>query len=53
MKIIIIALATTVSFVGGIITHYGCILESSAWVFCGVTLFVCGMFTAMFVEDLR
>ena len=28
MKIVIIALATTVSFVGGIITHYGNVLES-------------------------
>ena len=53
MKIIIIALATTVSFIGGIITHYGNVLESGAWAFCGVTLFVCGMFAAMFVEDLR
>ena len=53
MKIVIIALATTVSFVGGIITHYGSILEHSGWVFCGVILFACGTFTAMFVENLR
>ena len=53
MKIVIIALGTTVSFVGGIITHYGSILEHSGWVFCGVILFACGTFTAMFVENLR
>ena len=52
MKIVVTILATTVSFVGGIITHYGFILESSAWAFCGITLFVCGMFTAMFVDSL-
>ena len=53
MKIVIIALATTVSFVGGIITHYGNVLESGTWMFCGVTLFAIGMLTAMFVSDMR
>ena len=52
MKIVIIALATIVSFVGGIITHYGNVLESGGWILCGVTLFVSGMFTAMFVDEL-
>ena len=53
MKIVIIVLATIVSFIGGIITHYGYVLERGPWTLCGITLFVCGMFIAMFVSDLR
>ncbi len=51
MKILIIAFGATVSFVGGIITHYGNVLESGRWMFCGITLFVIGMLTAMFADD--
>ena len=53
MKMVIIALGTIVSFIGGITAHYGCILAHSGWVFCGIILFACGTFTAMFVENLR
>ena len=52
MKMVIIALGTIVSFIGGITAHYGYVLEHSGWVFCGITLFVIGMLTAMFVDNL-
>ena len=51
MKILIIAMGTVVSFVGGIITHYGSVLESGVWILCGITLFAIGMLTAILMEE--
>ena len=51
MKIVIIALGTTVSFIGGIITHYGSVSENGTWILCGVTLFAIGMLTAILMDD--
>lgn len=51
MKTVIIALSTIVSFVGGIITYYGSVLESGVWILCGITLLAIGMLTAILVDE--
>ena len=51
MKTVIIALGTIVSFVGGIITHYGSVLENGTWILCGITLLVIGMLTAILMNE--